>query len=115
MAVVKTIVEDIVSKEGKLDFLINNAGITCRQRAEDVDEAFWDKIHAVNVDAVFHMAQICYPHLKKFEHVGRIVSIASMASYMGFSEVVPYCSTKSAIRGITRGLAVEWVYDNISC
>lgn len=112
-AQVKAIVENIVTEEGKLDFLINNAGITRRQRAEDVDQAFWDKIHAINVDAVFRLAQICYPYLKKSKYVGRIVSIASMASYMGFSEVVPYCSTKSAVRGITRGLAVEWVHDNI--
>lgn len=107
------IVAEIIAKEGKLDFLINNAGITKRMRAEEVDQDFWNKINQINVDAVFYLSQICYPYLKESKHVGRIVSIASMASYMGFSEVVPYCATKSAVRGITRGLATEWAQDNI--
>ena len=109
----KRIVGEIAEKEGKIDFLVNNAGITKRVRAEDVDQKFWDKINQVNVDAVFYLSQICYPFLKESPYVGRIVNIASMASYMGFSEVVPYCATKSAVRGITRGLSVEWIKDNI--
>jgi NAD(P)-dependent dehydrogenase (short-subunit alcohol dehydrogenase family) len=110
---VKRIVEEIGDQEGSLDFLINNAGMTKRIRAEEVDAPFWEKINQLNVGAVFYLSQSCYPFLKKSKYVGRIVSIASMASYMGFSEVVPYCATKSAVRGITRGLAVEWVNDNI--
>ncbi|MDR1137059.1 MAG: SDR family oxidoreductase [Synergistaceae bacterium] len=109
----KAIVTEIALKEGKLDFLVNNAGITRRQRAEEVDAAFWEQIHQINVDAVFYLSQICYPYLSKSERIGRIVNIASMASYMGFSEVVPYCSTKSAVQGITRGLATEWANDNL--
>lgn len=109
----KQAVEEIIQEEGQLDYLINNAGITKRQRAEEVDSAFWDKINQVNVDAVFYLSQICYPYLKQSAYVGRIVSIASMASYMGFTEVVPYCATKSAVRGITRGLATEWAADNM--
>jgi NAD(P)-dependent dehydrogenase (short-subunit alcohol dehydrogenase family) len=109
----KNIVAGIVAKEGKLDFLVNNAGITRRQRAEEVDAAFWEEIHRINVNAVFYLSQICYPYLGKSERIGRIVNIASMASHMGFSEVVPYCSTKSAVQGITRGLAIEWANDNL--
>lgn len=102
-----------IANEGAIDFLINNAGVTKRERAEKVEKELWNYIHAVNVDALFHMCQVCFPYLKQSVHGGRIVNIASMASYMGFEEVVPYCSSKSAVRGITRGLATEWVKDNI--
>jgi len=106
------VVKEIAGRDG-LDFLVNNAGITKRVRAEDVDQAWWEKIHKINVDAVFFMSKFCYPYLKESKHVGRIVSISSMAAHMGFEEVVPYCSTKSAVTGITRGLAIEWANDNI--
>lgn len=108
----KEIVGDIANRDG-LDFLINNAGITKRMRAEEVDQEWWERIHKVNVDAVFFMSQFCYPYLRKSEHVGRIVNISSMAAHLGFAEVAPYCSTKSAVTGITRSLAVEWASDNI--
>ncbi|AOT72033.1 SDR family NAD(P)-dependent oxidoreductase [Geosporobacter ferrireducens] len=109
---VKKIVDEIGEKEG-LDFLINNAGITKRWRAGDVSKEYWDKIHNLNLDAVFHMSQFSYPYLKKSSYIGRIVNISSMAAHLGFEEVVPYCSTKAGVLGITRGLAVEWVNDNI--
>lgn len=109
---VKKIVDEIGEKKG-LDFLVNNAGITKRWRAEEVSKEYWDKIHGVNLDAVFHMSQYAYPYLKKSKHIGRIVSISSMAAHLGFEEVVPYCSTKAGVTGITRGLAVEWAKDNI--
>jgi 2-dehydro-3-deoxy-D-gluconate 5-dehydrogenase len=109
---VKKVVAEIGEKEG-LDFLINNAGISERWRAEDVSKEYWDKIHHLNLDAVFYMSQYAYPYLKKSTYIGRIVNISSMAAHLGFEEVVPYCSTKAGVTGITRGLAVEWVNDNI--
>lgn len=107
----KTIKE--VAKSGGIDFLINNAGVTKRARAEEIDMELWEKIHKINVNSLFYICKASYPYLKQSENGGRIINIASMASYMGFSEVVPYCSSKSAVRGITRGLATEWVRDNI--
>jgi len=104
---------DTIGKSSGIDFLINNAGITKRVKAQDVDSAWWDKIHEVNVDALFFASQFAYPYLRASKNVGRIVNISSMAAYMGFSEVVPYCSTKSAVTGITRGLSVEWAKDNV--
>ena len=106
------LVKDIAATE-KLDFLVNNAGMTQKARAETFPQASWEKIHKINVDAVFQLSQILYPYLKQSEHIGRIVNISSMAGHFGFSEVVPYCSSKAAVIGLTRGLAVEWASDNI--
>jgi len=97
-----------------IDFLINNAGITVKKRAEEMSDEDFERVHRVNVFSVFKLSALCYPFLKNSPHTGRIVSIASMAAHLGFSEVVPYCSSKSAVLGLTRGLAIEWANDNIT-
>lgn len=106
------IIKEIGEKSG-IDFLVNNAGITVRKRAELFTDEDFDRIHKVNVYSVFKLSCLCYPYLKQSQSVGRIINIASMAAHLGFSEVVPYCSSKSAVLGLTRGLAVEWRDDNI--
>lgn len=102
-----------IGDSGGIDVLVNNAGITIKKKAEEITHEEWNQIHQVNVDALFFCCQLAFPWLKKSNHVGRIINISSMASYFGFSEVVPYSSSKSAVLGITRGLAVEWSDDNI--
>lgn len=96
-----------------LDFLVNNAGVTVKRRAEEVTADEWRSVQEVNLDAVFTLCQAAYPYLRDSIHVGRIVSIASMAAHLGFSQVVPYAASKAAVGGLTRGLAVEWARDNI--
>lgn len=102
-----------IGSQGGIDVLINNAGITQRCKAEDISDQLWSDIHQVNVDGIFKCCRAAFPFLKKSKHIGRIINISSMASYLGFSEVVPYSSSKSAVLGITRGLAVEWSMENI--
>lgn len=97
-----------------IDFLVNNAGITVKGRAESFADEDFEKIHQVNVNSVFKLSCLSYPYLKASPHVGRIVNITSMAAHLGFSEVVPYCSSKGAVLAMTRGLAVEWAADNIT-
>ncbi len=109
---IKEVFSGIGSSYG-IDILVNNAGITKRVKAEDITAGEWDAIHQVNVTGVFNCCKHAYPYLKKSQYIGRIINISSMASYLGFAEVTPYCSSKSAVLGITRGLAVEWCGDNI--
>lgn len=104
---------EMVSKEGAIDFLINDAGITKKCRAEEFPMEDFEKILKVNVSSIFQLCQLCYPHLKKSAHKGRIINISSMAAHLGFTEVVPYCTSKAAVCGLTRGLAVEWANDNL--
>lgn len=101
-----------VAEEG-LDFLFNNAGINKKCRAEVFPMEDYRRIMSVNVDSIFNLCQLCYPYLKESPHKGRIITISSMAAHLGFVEVVPYCISKSAVLGITRGLAIEWANDNI--
>lgn len=102
-----------IAGETGLDFLVNNAGITKKCRAEQFPMEDFNRIMEVNVTSVFQLCQLCYPWLKKSVYKGRIVNISSMAAHLGFSEVVPYCTSKAAVCGLTRGLAVEWANDNI--
>lgn len=111
-AAMQAIVEKIGQSEG-IDFLINDAGVTQKHRAEVFPMETFEHILNVNVTSIFHLCQLCYPYLKASPHKGRIVSISSMAAHLGFSEVVPYCTSKAAVCGMTRGLAVEWANDNI--
>lgn len=104
---------DAIGANGGIDVLINNAGITQRKRAEELSTKEWEAIHEVNVTSVFNCCRYAFPYLSQSKYIGRIINISSMASYLGFSEVVPYSSSKSAVLGITRGLAVEWSKSNI--
>ena len=106
-------VKEIGEKDG-IDFLINNAGVTVKCRAENFKMEDFDRIQAVNVRAVFQLSFLCYPYLKKSPHMGRIINISSMSAHLGFSEVVPYCTSKGAVLAMTRGLAIEWANDNVT-
>ena len=106
-------VKEIGERDG-IDFLINNAGVTVKCRAENFKMEDFDRIQAVNVRAVFQLSCLCYPYLKKSPHMGRIINISSMSAHLGFSEVVPYCTSKGAVLAMSRGLAIEWANDNIT-
>lgn len=113
-AEMKKIIEELAEKhDGHLDFLVNNAGATYKARAEEVPEEAFDHVLDTNVKYAFMMSQAAYPYLKKSPHKGRIINISSMSAHLGFSLVVPYCISKSAVLGLTRGLAIEWANDNI--
>jgi NAD(P)-dependent dehydrogenase (short-subunit alcohol dehydrogenase family) len=104
---------DNLAKDGGIDFLINNAGITIKKRAELLSYEEFHQVMEVNVHSVFNLCVLCYPYLKQSPYIGRIINISSMAAHLGFSEVVPYCTSKAAVLGLTRGLSVEWANENI--
>ena len=108
----KKIVDKIGAEDG-IDFLVNNAGISVKRRAEEITDEEFEKVHRVNVFAPFRLSVLCFPYLKKSANKGRIINISSMAAHLGFDQVVPYVSSKGAIASLTRGLAVEWAGDNI--
>lgn len=109
------LIRSIANKhEGHIDFLINNAGVSHKCRAENFPMEQFDRIMEINVKSLFQMSVLCYPYLRKSRSKGRIINITSMSAHLGFSEVVPYCASKGAVLAMTRGLAVEWAEDNIT-
>ncbi len=98
---------------GGIDVLVNNAGVNLKKKAEEITANDWSDVFDVNLNGLFHCCKYAFPFLKQSKHTGRIINITSMASHLGFSEILPYTSSKSAVLGLTRGLAVEWARENV--
>ena len=102
----------IVDVWGGLDILVNNAGISQVARIEDVGEHLLDEMIAINVKGVFLAIKEALPHLRDG---GRVVNIGSIGSdYMPYAGNALYAMTKSAVSGLTRGLARELAERNIT-
>ena len=109
---VANLISEIGNQHG-IDVLVNNAGIGLRKKAEELTGKEWNKVHNINSKGVFLCCKHAYPFLKKSALPGRVINISSMASYLGFSEIIAYNSSKASVLGITRALATEWREDGI--
>jgi len=107
VADLNAIVAQIVAEMGRLDILVNNAGIIRRAPALEYSEADWDDVLQINLKSVFFMSQAA-GRVMAPQGGGKIINIASMLSYQGGILVPSYTAAKSAVAGITRGLANEW-------
>ncbi|MCO7125429.1 SDR family oxidoreductase [Sporolactobacillus shoreicorticis] len=104
---VKGMVHACIEKFGKLDYLVNNAGITHQLAMDDFEGAtdeVWDKLWDVNVKGTFHCIKEAVPYLKKSTDAA-IVNVGSVAGITGLGSSVPYAVTKSAVHGLTKSLA----------
>ncbi|XP_069562600.1 3-oxoacyl-[acyl-carrier-protein] reductase FabG [Brachyistius frenatus] len=102
---VKTTVERTVARFGRLDVLVNSAGILAMGNIETTDLAQYDKVMNINVRSVYHLTQLCVPHLVKTK--GSIVNVSSVNGQRSFPGVLAYCMSKSAIDQFTRCTALE--------
>jgi NAD(P)-dependent dehydrogenase (short-subunit alcohol dehydrogenase family) len=95
-----------VERYGKLDVLVNNAGILMRAKIEDTSEADWDRIMAVNVKGVFLGTKCALPAMRKAGG-GSIVNISSVLGLRGASYAMAYCASKGAVRSLTKNVAMH--------
>ncbi len=100
-------VDTAVTELGRLDVLVNNAGIIRRAAAAEATAADWDDVITVNLDAVFHLSQAA-GRVMIAQGAGKIINVASMLSFQGGIRVPAYTASKHAVLGITRALANEW-------
>jgi len=100
------VVQQVFEKWGRIDIWVNNAGVFDNTATVDVSEELWDRVSDINYKAMFLCAQAVIPIMEKNQW-GRFVNLSSMAGKMAYSEEIAYCSTKSAVLGLTRALAVE--------
>ena len=107
------IVGEIVAQLGRLDVLVNNAGIIRRAPALEFSEKDWDDVLQINLKAAFFLSQAAARVMVK-QGGGKIINVASMLSFQGGIIVPSYTSSKSAIAGLTRALANEWAKHNIN-
>lgn len=92
---------------GSLDVLVNSAGITGPGSVMDVEHAVWREIHRVNLDGTLFMSQAFARHVLEAGTPAAIVNLSSMAGIMGVPNRAAYVSTKHAIIGITKEMAME--------
>ncbi|XP_048858837.1 3-oxoacyl-[acyl-carrier-protein] reductase FabG [Brienomyrus brachyistius] len=102
---VKSVVEQTVSHFGRLDVLVNSAGILAMGSIETTNLAQFDQVMNVNVRSVYHLTQLCVPHL--IQTKGSIVNVSSVNGQRSFPGVLAYCMSKSAIDQFTRCIALE--------
>jgi gluconate 5-dehydrogenase len=97
---------------GRIDILLNCAGMNRRQPAEEVTSENFDSIVAVNMRSVFFLCQAVQPYMKS-QGSGKIINIGSLTVSVALAHVSVYGMTKSALAQLTRTLAVEWAKYNI--
>lgn len=102
------LVQSVVKKFGKVDILINNAGIIRREDTVKFTEKDWDDVMDINIKCVFFLSQAFGRQLIAQGHGGKIISIASMLSYQGGIRVPSYTASKSGVKGLTMLFANEW-------
>lgn len=106
-------IADAAAFGGRLDLLVNNAGMNVLQPAFDVTEEAWDRIIDVNLKGVFFVAQAAGRVMRdQTPRGGCIVNIGSQFSFVGYPGRTAYAASKTGVVGITRMLCVEWAeYD----
>jgi NAD(P)-dependent dehydrogenase (short-subunit alcohol dehydrogenase family) len=110
---VGAMVDQTRSALGRVDILVNNAGIGRRAPAEDMTEAQWDEVLAVDLKGAFLCAQAAGRRMIEQRH-GRIVNIASVAGQVGLTTGnANYSAAKGGLIALTRTLAIEWAPHNV--
>ena len=108
----KAMVNEAAQRLGRLDILINNAGMNIRKPPQDLPLEAWREVLDTNLTSAFVAAQAAYPHLKRAGS-GKIVNTGSMMSIFGAAYLAPYAASKGGIVQLTRALACAWARDNI--
>lgn len=104
-------VAQAVQALGRLDALVNVAGLLRFRHAADITPEDWDLIFAVNVRGPFFMMQGAMPHL--IESEGAVVNVASASAFFGHSYLAPYAASKAALVNLTKSLAMEYVHSKV--
>jgi 2-deoxy-D-gluconate 3-dehydrogenase len=107
----RAVVDKTVQTFGRLDILINNAGINIRKPPQDFTLEEWQRVLDINLTSLFVCCQAAYPHMKP--RGGKIINIGSMTSIFGASFAAPYGASKGAVVQLTKSLAVAWAADKI--
>ncbi len=106
-ASIERLCDSVIAEFGAVDILVNAAGITKKVPTLDCSEETWNSIMDINLKGTLRGCQVFGRHMLE-RGSGRIINIASMATFVAFHEVAPYGASKAAVGALTRSLAVEW-------
>lgn len=106
-ASMEKLLQSAVATFGKVDILINAAGFTKRTPTLDLAEEEWNRLMDTNLTGTLRSCQVFGRHMVERGY-GRIINIASMASFLALYEVAAYCASKAGVASLTKSLAIEW-------
>ena len=114
-AAVKSAVDDAVVKTGRLDILINSAGITGRTniKSHEIDLADFERVMRVNVNGCLHTFQAAVPHMLR-QNYGRVLHFASISGKEGNAGMLAYSTSKAAVIGMTKVQGKEYAQTGIT-
>jgi NAD(P)-dependent dehydrogenase (short-subunit alcohol dehydrogenase family) len=111
---VEVLVQTALKKFGKIDILINNAGINIRGPIDELTFEQFKQVHDINVDGLWLCSRAVVPHMKQAKY-GRIINMASTLGVVGLANRTPYASSKGAVVQMTRALGLELAPFGITC
>ena len=102
------LIDEAISKMGRIDILVNNAGIIRRQPAAEHSDELWDSVIEVNLSSVFRLCRSAGAHMIERREGGKIINVASLLSFQGGITVPGYAAAKGGVMQLTKALANEW-------
>src|SRR4029078_6222191 len=107
VASIRSAIAQVEASHGRIDVLVNNAGLGAHHPALDVTEADWDSMMDVNLKGLFFCSQAVAGGMVERGH-GRILHMSSQASVVGIVDHAVYCASKGGVNQLTRVMALEW-------
>src|SRR6267378_2581072 len=111
---IEALMDGLLNRIGAIDILINNAVVRHFAPVEQFAPERWEEALAVNLSAPFHLIRLALPAMRK-RGWGRIINMASIYSTRAVTDRIDYVTTKTAILGITRAVAIETITSGITC
>lgn len=109
----KKVISQTIKKFGRIDVLVNNAGMMLEKTVEEMSLEHWEKTISLNLTAPFLLCKYAMPHLKKTR--GSIVNIGSIEGMAANPKHAAYCASKAGIHALTKSLSVDHGEDGIRC
>lgn len=109
------VMDKAVEKFGKIDVLVNNAGLTRDALIHKMTDAQWDICVDISLKGTFNCIRAASKYMMKTEHNGKIINVASVAGLMGNIGQINYSAAKSGLIGLTKTVAREWGRFGVTC
>jgi NAD(P)-dependent dehydrogenase (short-subunit alcohol dehydrogenase family) len=108
----ENLLQAVVAAYARVDILVNCAGFNLRAPTLQFTELDWNRLMDTNLTGTLRACQVFGRHMIEREY-GRIINIASLASFLALNEVTAYCASKAGVASLTRSLAIEWARHGI--
>ena len=109
----RRVIDHVLTRAGRLDVLVNNAGVMVESAIEEMTLEAWNQTLAINLTAPFLMIQAALPHLRETQ--GSIINVGSIEGLGANPGHAAYCASKAGLHGLTRAVAIDHGHEGIRC